>query len=108
VNCATYWQKYRREVSWRNCRTTYSCRTWCLLGGAADRCAKCTSDRVRHGMGALKSMPELAGTARAGEIALLRSDLPILLMSGFAGAQLQERARDLGTIDRQSRVRRRC
>jgi hypothetical protein len=59
-------------------------------------------------MGALKSMPELAGTARAGEIALLRSDLPILLMSGFAGAQLQERARDLGTIDRQSRVRRRC
>jgi CheY-like chemotaxis protein len=43
-----------------------------------------------------ESMPELAGTALAGEIALLRPDLPIVLMSGFAGAQLQERARALG------------
>jgi hypothetical protein len=33
-------------------------------------------------------MPELAGTALAGEIALLRPDLPIVHMSGFAGAQL--------------------
>jgi PAS domain S-box-containing protein len=43
-----------------------------------------------------ESMPELTGTALAGEIALLRPDLPIVLMSGFAGAQLQERARALG------------
>lgn len=42
-----------------------------------------------------ESMPELAGTALAEEIALLRPDLPIVLMSGFAGAQLQERARAL-------------
>jgi YesN/AraC family two-component response regulator len=41
-------------------------------------------------------MPELAGTALAEEIALLHPDLPIVLMSGFAGAQLQERARALG------------
>jgi hypothetical protein len=32
-------------------------------------------------------MPELAGTALAGEIAPLRPDLPIVLMSGVAGAQ---------------------
>jgi PAS domain S-box-containing protein len=43
-----------------------------------------------------ESMPELTGTALAAEIALLRPDLPIVLMSGFAGAQLQERARALG------------
>ena len=43
-----------------------------------------------------ESMPELAGTALAVEIARLRPDLPIVLMSGFAGAQLQERARALG------------
>jgi PAS domain S-box-containing protein len=43
-----------------------------------------------------ESMPELAGTALAAEISLLRPDVPIVLMSGFAGAQLQERARGLG------------
>jgi len=43
-----------------------------------------------------KSMPELAGTAFAGEVAGLRPDVPIALMSGFAGAQLHERARTLG------------
>jgi FixJ family two-component response regulator len=41
-------------------------------------------------------MPELAGTALAGEIAELRPDVPIVLMSGFGGAQLQERAQALG------------
>ena len=41
-------------------------------------------------------MPELAGTALAGEISLLRPDVPIVLMSGFGGAQLNERAHALG------------
>jgi CheY-like chemotaxis protein len=43
-----------------------------------------------------ESMPELAGSALAAEIALMRPDVPVVLMSGFAGAQLQERARGLG------------
>jgi CheY-like chemotaxis protein len=43
-----------------------------------------------------ESMPELTGTALAAEIALLRPDMPIVLMSGFAGAQLQEGARAVG------------
>ena len=43
-----------------------------------------------------ESMPDLTGTALAAEIALLRPDLPIVLMSGFAGARLHERARALG------------
>jgi PAS domain S-box-containing protein len=46
-----------------------------------------------------ESMPEFAGTALATEIGLLRPDLPIVLMSGFAGAQLQERVRALGIRD---------
>lgn len=41
-------------------------------------------------------MPELAGTALAGEISLLRPDVPILLMSGLGGAQLNELAHALG------------
>jgi CheY-like chemotaxis protein len=41
-------------------------------------------------------MPDLTGTALAAEIAALRPDLPIMLMSGFAGARLHERARALG------------
>jgi PAS domain S-box-containing protein len=43
-----------------------------------------------------EAMPELTGTALAAEIALLRPEAPIVLMSGFAGAQLHERARALG------------
>jgi CheY-like chemotaxis protein len=35
-----------------------------------------------------ESMPELTGTELAREIALLRPDMPIVLMSGFGGAQL--------------------
>jgi CheY-like chemotaxis protein len=43
-----------------------------------------------------ESMPELNGTDLARQVALVRPDLPILLMSGFAGAQLHERAHALG------------
>ena len=43
-----------------------------------------------------ESMPEITGTTLAAEIALLRADVPIVLMSGFAGAQLHERVRALG------------
>jgi PAS domain S-box-containing protein len=43
-----------------------------------------------------ESMPDLAGTALAAEIALLRPEVPIVLMSGFAGTPLHERARALG------------
>jgi CheY-like chemotaxis protein len=43
-----------------------------------------------------ESMPELTGTDLAREVALLRPDLPIVLMSGFGGAQLHERAQAFG------------
>jgi nitrogen-specific signal transduction histidine kinase/CheY-like chemotaxis protein len=43
-----------------------------------------------------ESMPELNGTDLARQVALVRPDLPILLMSGFAGAQLHESAHALG------------
>jgi CheY-like chemotaxis protein len=43
-----------------------------------------------------ESMPELSGSELAHEIALLRPDLPIVLMSGFGGAQLHERAQAAG------------
>jgi signal transduction histidine kinase len=43
-----------------------------------------------------ETMPELIGTDLAREIALLRSDLPIVLMSGYSGPQLLERARAIG------------
>jgi PAS domain S-box-containing protein len=39
-----------------------------------------------------ESMPELTGIELAREMTLLRPDLPIVLMSGFGGAQLHERA----------------
>jgi PAS domain S-box-containing protein len=41
-------------------------------------------------------MPELAGTALAHEIRLLRPDIPIMLMSGYGGASLHELARTIG------------
>jgi DNA-binding NtrC family response regulator len=41
-------------------------------------------------------MPELVGTDLAREIVRLRPDLPIVLMSGYGGAQLRERAHDAG------------
>jgi len=43
-----------------------------------------------------ETMPELTGTDLAREIALLRPDTPIVMMSGFGGAQLYERARAIG------------
>jgi PAS domain S-box-containing protein len=43
-----------------------------------------------------ESMPELGGTDLAREIALLRPDMPIVLMSGFGGPQLHERAQAAG------------
>jgi CheY-like chemotaxis protein len=43
-----------------------------------------------------ESMPELTGIALADEIMQLRPDVPIVLMSGFAGAQLHDRSRALG------------
>jgi PAS domain S-box-containing protein len=43
-----------------------------------------------------ESMPELTGIELAREMALLRPDLPIVLMSGFGGAQLHERAQAAG------------
>jgi nitrogen-specific signal transduction histidine kinase len=46
-----------------------------------------------------ETMPELIGTALAREIRLLRPDIPIVLMSGYAGAQLHERAREVGILE---------
>jgi CheY-like chemotaxis protein len=43
-----------------------------------------------------ETMPEIIGTEIAREIALLRPDMPIVLMSGYGGAQLQARARGVG------------
>jgi PAS domain S-box-containing protein len=43
-----------------------------------------------------ETMPELTGIDLASEIALLRPDMPIVMMSGFGGAQLPERAQAIG------------
>jgi signal transduction histidine kinase len=43
-----------------------------------------------------ESMPELTGTELAREITLQRPHMPIVLMSGFGGAQLHERAQAVG------------
>jgi PAS domain S-box-containing protein len=43
-----------------------------------------------------ESMPELSGTDLAREMASLRPDMPIVLMSGFGGPQLHERAQAAG------------
>jgi CheY-like chemotaxis protein len=43
-----------------------------------------------------ETMPDLVGTALAREIRLLRPDVPIVLMSGYGGAQLLECARAVG------------
>jgi CheY-like chemotaxis protein len=44
-------------------------------------------------------MPEIAGTDLAGQLRKLRPDIPIVLMSGYAGTQLLERARAAGVSD---------
>jgi CheY-like chemotaxis protein/anti-sigma regulatory factor (Ser/Thr protein kinase) len=41
-------------------------------------------------------MPDLMGTDLAREIRLLRPDIPIVLMSGYSGTQLQQRAQTVG------------
>ena len=43
-----------------------------------------------------ETMPELIGTDLARQIRLMRSDIPIVLMSGYSGPQLLERARAIG------------
>jgi predicted ATPase/signal transduction histidine kinase len=43
-----------------------------------------------------ETMPELTGTDLAREIRLLRPDIPIVLMSGYSSAPLDERARTAG------------
>ena len=43
-----------------------------------------------------ETMPELVGTDLAREIHLLRPAIPIVLMSGYSGVQLHERARAVG------------
>ena len=43
-----------------------------------------------------ETMPQIVGTDLAREIRLLRPDIPIVLMSGYSGAPLDERARAVG------------
>jgi CheY-like chemotaxis protein len=43
-----------------------------------------------------EAMPDLVGTELAGEIRLLRPDVPIILMSGHGGASLANRAAAIG------------
>jgi CheY-like chemotaxis protein len=43
-----------------------------------------------------ETMPELIGTALAHEIHRLRPDVPIILMSGYSGGQMHDRARAAG------------
>jgi PAS domain S-box-containing protein len=43
-----------------------------------------------------ETMPDLSGTELAREIRRLRSDIPIVLMSGYSGARLTERAHAAG------------
>jgi CheY-like chemotaxis protein len=44
-------------------------------------------------------MPELKGTELAREIRQLRPDIPIVLMSGYSGGRLTERADSAGVND---------
>jgi DNA-binding NtrC family response regulator len=43
-----------------------------------------------------ESMPELIGTELAQAIRRLRPNIPIILMTGYAGTQLANRAADIG------------
>jgi CheY-like chemotaxis protein len=43
-----------------------------------------------------ETMPQLIGTDLAREIRVLRPDIPIVLMSGYSSAPLDERARAVG------------
>jgi len=46
-----------------------------------------------------ETMPDLTGTELAREIGQLRPDISIILMSGYGGTQLSERAQAAGVID---------
>ncbi len=46
-----------------------------------------------------ETMPDLTGTELAREIRQLRPETPIILMSGYSGAQLGERAQAAGVLD---------
>jgi PAS domain S-box-containing protein len=46
-----------------------------------------------------EAMPDMAGTELAHRIRQVRPDLPIILMSGYAGAQLAQRAGGIGVND---------
>jgi PAS domain S-box-containing protein len=46
-----------------------------------------------------ETMPDLMGTELALEIRRLRPDIPIILVSGYGGAQLSERAQAAGVLD---------
>jgi signal transduction histidine kinase len=46
-----------------------------------------------------ETMPDLTGTELAREIRKLRPDISIILMSGYGGTQLSERAQAAGVID---------
>jgi NO-binding membrane sensor protein with MHYT domain/nitrogen-specific signal transduction histidine kinase len=46
-----------------------------------------------------ETMPDLTGTELASEIRQLRPEISIILMSGYGGTQLSERARAAGVID---------
>ena len=46
-----------------------------------------------------EAMPELSGVELASEIRRVRPDLPIVLMTGYSGAQLTERAHATGIVE---------
>ena len=46
-----------------------------------------------------ETMPDLTGTELAREMRQLRPDIPIILMSGYSGALLSERAQAVEVID---------
>jgi CheY-like chemotaxis protein len=46
-----------------------------------------------------ETMPDLSGVELAREIRRLRPDLPIVLMSGYSGAQLTQRAQATGVAE---------
>jgi len=46
-----------------------------------------------------EAMPEMTGSELAREIRAIRSDVPILLMSGFVSPALSARARDIGVLE---------
>jgi CheY-like chemotaxis protein len=46
-----------------------------------------------------ETMPDLTGTELAREIRQLRPEISIILMSGYGGAQLSERAQAAGVIE---------